>query len=41
MTEFTWVKARQELKARRERAHQHGGAEAVARQPAGRSGAVG
>ena len=35
MSEFTWSKAREELKARRERAQQHGGQAAVARQRAG------
>lgn len=35
MTEFTWAKAREELKARRARAQKHGGEAAVARQRAG------
>ena len=35
MSEFTWAKAREELKARRERALRHGGAQAVERQRAG------
>ena len=35
MTEFTWTKAREELKERRQRALNHGGEAAVARQRAG------